>query len=312
MLEFRDFEIVSAIVQTGSLSGAAQALSMTQPALTKALSAVETDIGAKLFLRGPVGMEPTSSAEALLRRWQGIYGNLVDIRREIDGLRGVNEGLLRIATGYLAASSSEMAMGALNRKFPSLLLEARHAVWTDVTAAVRRGDVDIGITDPSDAETDPDLVVEHLSEPQAYFVCRSGHPILGHSDLTLDEIVSYPFALNLIPHRLARHMQQSLNHHGFRMTATGHLLPQIAIQSISAIRNVLMTSNAMTIMPQRVLAEIDHGGQFVKIESFAPEWLKLRLSFIMRAQATKTPAMIAFINEVRRIESNAIQALNSD
>ena len=312
MLEFRTFEIVSAIFHTGSLNAAAERLVMTQPALTKALSAIETDIGTKLFHRSATGMQPTGSADVFLRRWDAIQRELRDMRREIDRIHDLDEGLLRIATGYLASSSAEMAIGALKQKFPSLLIEARQAVWSDVAALVRRGEVDIGVSDPTDAEGDAALNVEFLSENDAYFICRGGHPLLSYRAPTLDDILSYPLALNLIPDRMAKYLPDDLEMRGFRRTVRGHFLPPIAVQSISAIRNILIASDAVSIMPKQNFVGLFRSGQLARIESFRPPWLSVRLGFITRAQAIRTPAMDAFIQKVRKIERGEIGSYNGE
>ena len=302
MLEFRTFEIVSAIVQAGSLSGAATALSMTQPALTKALSSIETDIGAKLFLRSAGGMQPTHAASVFLRRWDAIRADLIDMRREIDDIRSLDDGVLRIATGYLAASSAEMAIGALSRRFPALKIEARQLIWSDVATAVRRGHVDVGIADPTAAEYERDLHVDVLSERDARFICRADHPLLAQKSPTLLDILRYPMAINLIPYRIARHFPDDVERLGFRRMGHGHLLPQIAVQSMSAIRNVRFGSDAVTIMPRHILRRSVQSGRLAFIDTFAPSWLTVRLGFVTRAQGTQSPAMKAFIDEVRRIE----------
>lgn len=307
MLEFRAFEIVSAISETGSLSAAAALLAMTQPALTKALSSIEIDIGAKLFLRSATGMRPTDTAAVLLRRWDGLQRELRDIRREIDRVRQMEEGVLRIATGYLASSSAELAIGALKQKFPSIMVEVRQAMWAEVAIAVRRGDVDVGICDPTAAEGDTALSIEYLNARDAYFICRGGHPLLQRNVLTLDEILAYPLALSLIPEGMARHFPDDIATRGYRRTAQGHLLPPIAIQSISAIRNVLIASDAVSIMPKQNFVGLFQSGQLAWIKSFRPPWLQVRLGFITRANAVHTSAMTAFINNVRRIEFGEVE-----
>ena len=140
MLTFRSFEIVDAIARRGTLGRAAETLALTQPALTKALATLEAEIGGKLFERRATGMEPTAFAQAFLRRWQSISFDLNEMRREIDRICRTDAGRLKVATGYLAASSSEIAMGLLTKRFPGLKMESRQAIWSDVTALVRRGD----------------------------------------------------------------------------------------------------------------------------------------------------------------------------
>ena len=55
----RHYAALAATVRHGSLSRAARAVNLTQPALTQAISGLEATLGATLFERGPAGMSPT-------------------------------------------------------------------------------------------------------------------------------------------------------------------------------------------------------------------------------------------------------------
>lgn len=302
MLTFRCFEIVESVIRGGTTSRAANALGISQPGLTKALSNLEADIGAKLFDRTPIGMVPTEVSRVMMGNWEKISRDILELQREINQIHQMDDGVLRIATGYLAATSSEMALGTMIQKFPGLRFEARQLIWSEVAASVRRGEVDIGVCDPTDAEADPALNVEFLVDRPANFICRRHHPLLAIKAPTLEDILSFPLALGLIPSSMAAHFPPNFEDFGLRRVSQGHLIPQIAVQSISAIRNVVLGSDAVSIMPAGYVFDGFQLGQFAPIASFTPPWLKIRLGFITRTKALHTPAMAAFLNEARQIE----------
>ena len=64
----RHYAALAATVRHGSLSRAARAVNLTQPALTQAISGLEATLGATLFERGPAGMSPTEPALLLAPR----------------------------------------------------------------------------------------------------------------------------------------------------------------------------------------------------------------------------------------------------
>ena len=302
MLGFRSFEIVEAISHSGNLSRAAELLDMTQPALTKALSGLEAEIGAKLFERRAMGMEPTSFARVMLQRWDSLYRDLVEMRGEIEAIRGLNEGRLRIATGMLAAASVEVALGRMVQKFPNLRVSYRQLSWSEVATAVRRAEVDIGVADPEAAKDDPLLDVDVLKEKSANFVCRKGHPLLDFAHLTIENILAYPMAITLVPSRWVVHFPPNVEDFGFQRLESGHLRPAIQIQSISAIKNIVMHSDAISIMPSDMMPDVFQAGHLVRIENFTAPWLAVSVAYITRKQSARTPTMRAFIDEVRRIE----------
>ncbi len=66
-LRFRHLRMLQVVQVTGSLRAASQALNLTQPALSKALTEIENAFGFVLFLRTARGLKPTSQGEVVLR-----------------------------------------------------------------------------------------------------------------------------------------------------------------------------------------------------------------------------------------------------
>src|SRR3546814_17287095 len=67
-LNLRHLRAAAEIERLGSISAAAQAVSLTQPAVTQALSRLEGQLGVALFDRQPIGMAPTGAAQVLAPR----------------------------------------------------------------------------------------------------------------------------------------------------------------------------------------------------------------------------------------------------
>ena len=63
-LQLRDLRLIEAISATGQLALAAERLSMTQPAASRLLAAIEKTIGSRIFTRHPKGMTPTAVGDA--------------------------------------------------------------------------------------------------------------------------------------------------------------------------------------------------------------------------------------------------------
>jgi DNA-binding transcriptional LysR family regulator len=71
-ITLRHFEIVDAVVKCQSITRAAALLEMTQPGLTRAIKALEDQIGKDLFIRTPRGLDPTDAASIILKRYTKI------------------------------------------------------------------------------------------------------------------------------------------------------------------------------------------------------------------------------------------------
>ena len=85
-----------AVQEHGGIGRAAEALGMTQPALSKAIQRVESHLGLPLFERGPGGMRATHAGRVFIQRAKRIQLEFDDAMKEMRGLRSGEHGLLRI------------------------------------------------------------------------------------------------------------------------------------------------------------------------------------------------------------------------
>lgn len=76
LLNIRHFAVLAATVRHGSLSRAARAVNLTQPALTQAINGLEASLGVTLFHRGPAGMAATEPALLLAPRAEAAIAHI--------------------------------------------------------------------------------------------------------------------------------------------------------------------------------------------------------------------------------------------
>lgn len=92
MIDLRRLRHFSALVQHGNFHRAADALHLTQPALTRSIQALEAHVGAPLLTRHRTGVEPTELGRLLLRRLEKPY---LLARRMVILLQSVGGGTLK-------------------------------------------------------------------------------------------------------------------------------------------------------------------------------------------------------------------------
>ncbi len=85
-LNLRHLRAVAVVVQTGSVSAAAERVSLSQPALTQGITKLEAQVALRLFERKPKGMEPTAAGRLLAARADEAIGHLAE------GLRPIRRG----------------------------------------------------------------------------------------------------------------------------------------------------------------------------------------------------------------------------
>ncbi|MCB1274519.1 MAG: LysR family transcriptional regulator [Leucobacter sp.] len=82
-MELRELRYFAAVVEAGSLTAAAAALHLAQPSLSAAISRLETELGTRLLVRSPRGVEATSAGRYLLDAASRVLGDVDEITREI-------------------------------------------------------------------------------------------------------------------------------------------------------------------------------------------------------------------------------------
>src|SRR5262245_34352125 len=98
-MELRDIEYFAVVAEHGNLGRAAEALGISQPALSKSLRRLETALGVKVVKRTPKGVELTSEGTALQLRVRELRLSLQSVAREIKEVGEGRVGQLRIGVG---------------------------------------------------------------------------------------------------------------------------------------------------------------------------------------------------------------------
>ena len=109
-----------AVAEAGSLSRAARRLGVSQPTLSRRISALETELGAHLFTRSTRGLSPTTAGERLLTRVQRMQEEAVAIELETRG-GGAPSGWVRVtaseglAVEWLTARGVRFTTGGIRK-----------------------------------------------------------------------------------------------------------------------------------------------------------------------------------------------------
>lgn len=188
-ITLRQLEYAAAVGRTESMTLAAGALHVSQPALSVALAQLEAQIGQPLFLRRPGGpMRPTP------------YG-----RQFLDEAERILSSLTRLATGT-APRTVPVALGCFEDLAPMILaplMAAARARGLSLTPAVMgfeglaeglaRGRIELAITyDLGLGET---IARQEITRTHPHAILAPGHPLAARDRLTLKDLTDQPLIL---------------------------------------------------------------------------------------------------------------------
>ena len=118
-LRLRDLHVLFAVVQSGSMSGAASKLGVSQPVVSEAIGDLEAAVGVRLLDRSPRGVEATPYGQALLKRGPIAFDELRQGIRDIEFLADPTVGEVRIGCPEsLAAGVLPTIIDQFSRQHP--------------------------------------------------------------------------------------------------------------------------------------------------------------------------------------------------
>jgi DNA-binding transcriptional LysR family regulator len=143
-MELRDIEYFAEVARHGHLGRAAEALGLSQPAISKSLRRLEQELEVKLVKRTPKGVELTAEGSTLLLRVRALRLSLQDVTREIADVRDGSVGHLRIGVGEnVAEYFLPAALNVLLRDAPRVTLKIGVSDNDLMLPALRNGELDL-------------------------------------------------------------------------------------------------------------------------------------------------------------------------
>ncbi|WP_270935560.1 LysR family transcriptional regulator [Falsiroseomonas oryzae] len=191
----RQIEAFRAIMRCGTLTGAAQALDVSQPALSQLLLHAEDQLGFKLFQRLRGRLVPTPEAEQLLPEAERLHRDFEGFRRFAVELRRGQAGSVRLAcSAPPALSFVPRAMQAFRKACPEVRLVSNVVPVEVLCEMLGRGEVDLGVA-MSDRPR-PLIRTETIGQSEIVCVLPAGHPLAARkavsaADLAGETLVSY-------------------------------------------------------------------------------------------------------------------------
>ncbi|WP_179734622.1 LysR substrate-binding domain-containing protein [Bradyrhizobium sp. IAR9] len=145
-LSLRQLQVVHAVSRSGSVIAAADALGISQPAVSMMLRDCARIAGFPLFLRKQGRLQPTAETKLLLPDLERVFDGVDRIGRLIEDMGDAHVGTIQIAaTATLADNILPVAIAAFQQARPRIHIVVRSTDSPSVIASVLREEVDLGL-----------------------------------------------------------------------------------------------------------------------------------------------------------------------
>lgn len=193
-MDLKTIRLFVAVMETGSISKAAQREHIAVSAVSKRLAALEAVLGSKLFHRQPDGLEPMPAAAVLLRNAHTVLRNLAQMRIEMaEFAEGVRGTVTIAASTAIAANYLPQELRAFSILHPAVTIAVRDALSREAVQMAAEGTVDFSIfAEPYSAGA---LRTLPYKTEKLVAVLPAGHPLAASRVLTLNDMLPYEFVL---------------------------------------------------------------------------------------------------------------------
>ncbi len=294
MVNLELYRVFYVVAKCGSLTKAAEELYISQPAVSQAIKQFESQLGGKLFIRTPKGMELTEKEGRMMFQYvEKIMQLSMAAENEFNEIKKHAAGVLRIsASDTLCKYYLLDYIEAFHKKHPQIILNVLNRTTAETVDLLKAGKADIGFVNLpiEDNEIDVTLTCEELHD---IMVGGRKYKNLAEKVIPLKSLEEYP----LLMLELNSSTRKSLIN--FCHSIGVHLHPEIELGSYDLLKGFARAELGLTCIPREYVMRNLNDGSLYEIKTDPP--FPVRATGLITMKKTPmTYAMKEFIDTIRK------------
>lgn len=271
-------------VECGSFTRAAEKLNYSQSGISRMIGDLEHEWSLSLLERGRTGVSLTSDGERLLPYARSLCAEYRRLQMQVDELRGVQSGLIRIGT--ISSIATHRLPGVIKRfqsSYPGIDYELLLGDYGEIESWVRDGSVDCGFTSLPD-ESDLDLV--GIESDSFMAVLPKGHPLAELDVVPIASLCMESFML----------LEKAGTHEISELFAANGLSPRVHFTTWDdyAIMSMVECGLGVSMLPELILRRNPYDIVIRPTDKTAVR----RLGIMLRDRSSSSAALRAFLEAI--------------
>src|SRR5580765_739322 len=297
-VEIRQLRAFVAIAESGTFTAGALRVHVTQAAISMQIRQLETEIGARVFVRAPRHVILTEAGEQLLRRARHILREHDAAVDEIAELAGAERGRLRIGSASAMVLTEQLPsiLKELRKQHPAAEISVVSGTSEVLVDQILAGEVDIAFVSlPVDVRG---IKTERLSEDQLVAIASPRHKLAKQRTISAYTLAGEKLILGERGGNTRRLIDQFFAQAG----VTLHVSMELSRQA--AIRRMVEEDMGVGIVPLQTVSEAVDKGRLVRwwIEGAQINW---ELGVARLTGGYESPIVLTFITLARDYFSDA-------
>jgi DNA-binding transcriptional LysR family regulator len=296
MLDVRRMRVLREVIWRGSFSAAAEALHLSQSAVSQQIAVLEREVGMPLLERTSEGPKLTPAGEALMDHGDAVIARLEEAERELAQIAGLEGGRLRLAS-FPTASATLMtrALSLFRQRFPNIELEFQEDEPEDSFPSLKRGEFDLAVVfdyPMFPLEFGRDVESELIYEEPMRVALPPGHPLAAAKSVRIEDLADEEWLCGALPSSCRMQVLQLGRDAGYE--------PKISFQSedYEVIKGFVAAGLGVTVLP-----ELAGGHPGIELRDVRGARPIRRIWAVTRESESRSPAaeqMLAILREVCR------------
>ncbi|MGO7636337.1 LysR family transcriptional regulator [Rhizobium leguminosarum] len=297
----RQVQFFVAVAEQGSVTRAAQNLSISQSSVTEALKELETDLGVELFERHPRGLTITHNGHQFLRHATKILASVSDARTSFSGQQSTLSGTLNIGvTSLVAGYVLSDLLARYRRACPGIEVSAIEDNGGYLEHLLVGGELDVAVMVISNLRDRMALQAEILETSPYRLWLPMGHPLVSADIISVADIAREPLIM-LTVDEIEENTGKLLSALGAR--------PHVAFRtrSVEAVRSLVATGAGVALLPDLVYRPWSLEGDRIESRDVSGSLPVVQVGMVWRKGSSLPQAARDFVGIAESLRSGRIR-----
>ena len=284
-MELRRLEHLLALADERHFGRAADLVHLSQPAFSRSIQAIESELDLRLFDREIGEVRPTPAGEFLIERARRLLFDARCLHRDVELFRDSRLGDTAVGAGpFPAATLLPSVIAEFRRQYPHIALRVEVNNWRQLLERLLEEDIEFFVADMRDVPADPGLEVRSLGYQHGGFYVRTGHPLSDRA-CTLAEAWSYGVASIRLPQAVKVALAKLVG-----LPVGEALVLALECDDLTLLKSVALTTDTVLVSTDAAASdEVDSGAmQRLKIRNLPPLYSQMGVASLRNRTLSPT------------------------
>jgi DNA-binding transcriptional LysR family regulator len=296
-MDFKRLRYAVAVADAGNFVRAAELVSISQPALSRAIQTLEEELGIVLFDRGNRNVTVTTAGRAFIEHARRICFEVSNMEHDVDLMRSGGSGEIAFGVGPLhTAALLPRLLARLRAERSGVRLSVAVNNWVNLLAQLRAEEIEFFMAEVRNIEPADDIVIHSEVRQYGSLFCRPGHPLLDLAAHSMQDVVPYGFVVPRLPGPVDKSLRQLFKR------PPGKPLPlALVCDSMQVLFDAVANSNSLLIASEASVAGELEAGRLKAIHVKEMDSIYAEIGIVYLRGRTLSPGAQLAIEGMRAI-----------